>query len=197
MELPLLNLRSRLRALPIVSIAPPDEALLKAVLVKHIATGTPLIVSGQLPGAPHGTIDGGCVQHRRGNRPGGARVASQGDVSPGGRSIGPAEAIKAGTSAENGGQAQGALPAASLSDRGEYRRQRCSAAYSVADRFMTSCKCVSACPHRGLGYHPAAWRHLISGCGTLSFEHYARSAKAAGRQMRHDLLCRWDRRPRA
>ena len=32
-ELP--DLRSRLRALPIVSIAPPDEALLKAVLVKH------------------------------------------------------------------------------------------------------------------------------------------------------------------
>lgn len=29
------DLRSRLRALPFVSIAPPDEALLKAVLVKH------------------------------------------------------------------------------------------------------------------------------------------------------------------
>ncbi len=31
------DLRSRLRALPIVVIAPPDEALLKAVLVKHFA----------------------------------------------------------------------------------------------------------------------------------------------------------------
>ncbi len=29
------DLRSRLRALPVVSIAPPDEVLLKAVLVKH------------------------------------------------------------------------------------------------------------------------------------------------------------------
>ena len=33
MRLP--DLRSRLRALPVVTIAPPDEALLKAVLVKH------------------------------------------------------------------------------------------------------------------------------------------------------------------
>jgi chromosomal replication initiation ATPase DnaA len=31
------DLRSRLRALPLVAIAPPDEALLKAVLVKHFA----------------------------------------------------------------------------------------------------------------------------------------------------------------
>jgi len=31
------DLRSRLRALPVVSISPPDEALLKAVLVKHFA----------------------------------------------------------------------------------------------------------------------------------------------------------------
>jgi chromosomal replication initiation ATPase DnaA len=31
------DLRSRLRALPVVVIAPPDEALLKAVLVKHFA----------------------------------------------------------------------------------------------------------------------------------------------------------------
>jgi len=31
----LADLRSRLRALPFVTIAPPDEALLKAVLVKH------------------------------------------------------------------------------------------------------------------------------------------------------------------
>jgi chromosomal replication initiation ATPase DnaA len=31
------DLRSRLRALPIVAIEPPDEALLKAVLVKHFA----------------------------------------------------------------------------------------------------------------------------------------------------------------
>jgi chromosomal replication initiation ATPase DnaA len=31
------DLRSRLRALPLVTIAPPDETLLKAVLVKHFA----------------------------------------------------------------------------------------------------------------------------------------------------------------
>jgi chromosomal replication initiation ATPase DnaA len=31
------DLRSRLRALPLVTIAPPDEALLKAMLVKHFA----------------------------------------------------------------------------------------------------------------------------------------------------------------
>ena len=31
------DLRSRLRALPLVTIAPPDEALLKAVLVKQFA----------------------------------------------------------------------------------------------------------------------------------------------------------------
>jgi chromosomal replication initiation ATPase DnaA len=31
------DLRSRLRALPVVAISPPDEALLKAVLVKHFA----------------------------------------------------------------------------------------------------------------------------------------------------------------
>jgi chromosomal replication initiation ATPase DnaA len=31
------DLRSRLRALPVVAIAPPDEALLRAVLVKHFA----------------------------------------------------------------------------------------------------------------------------------------------------------------
>src|SRR5262245_30964172 len=31
------DLRSRLRALPVVAIAAPDEALLKAVLVKHFA----------------------------------------------------------------------------------------------------------------------------------------------------------------
>ena len=35
---------------------------------------------------------------------------------------------------------------------------------------------------RGLGYHPAAWRHPdVPADGTLSFEHYARSAKAAER----------------
>jgi chromosomal replication initiation ATPase DnaA len=31
------DLRSRLRALPVVSISPPDEALLRAVLVKHFS----------------------------------------------------------------------------------------------------------------------------------------------------------------
>jgi chromosomal replication initiation ATPase DnaA len=35
LEVALPDLRSRLRALPFVSIAPPDDALLKAVLVKH------------------------------------------------------------------------------------------------------------------------------------------------------------------
>lgn len=37
LEVRLPDLRSRLRALPLVHIAPPDEALLKAVLVKHFA----------------------------------------------------------------------------------------------------------------------------------------------------------------
>ena len=35
---------------------------------------------------------------------------------------------------------------------------------------------------RGLGYHPAAWRHPdVPADGTLRFEHYARSAQAAER----------------
>jgi chromosomal replication initiation ATPase DnaA len=37
MEVSLPDLRSRLRALPVVAIEPPDEALLKSVLVKHFA----------------------------------------------------------------------------------------------------------------------------------------------------------------
>jgi chromosomal replication initiation ATPase DnaA len=37
LQVTLPDLRSRLRALPVVAIAPPDEALLKAVLVKHFA----------------------------------------------------------------------------------------------------------------------------------------------------------------
>lgn len=37
LDVPLPDLRSRLRALPLVTISPPDEALLKAVLVKHFA----------------------------------------------------------------------------------------------------------------------------------------------------------------
>jgi chromosomal replication initiation ATPase DnaA len=37
MEVSLPDLRSRLRALPVVTIEPPDEALLKSVLVKHFA----------------------------------------------------------------------------------------------------------------------------------------------------------------
>ncbi len=35
LEVTLPDLRSRLRALPVVAIEPPDEALLKSVLVKH------------------------------------------------------------------------------------------------------------------------------------------------------------------
>jgi chromosomal replication initiation ATPase DnaA len=37
LDVALPDLRSRLRALPLVTIAPPDETLLKAVLVKHFA----------------------------------------------------------------------------------------------------------------------------------------------------------------
>jgi chromosomal replication initiation ATPase DnaA len=37
LDVTLPDLRSRLRALPLVAISPPDEALLKAVLVKHFA----------------------------------------------------------------------------------------------------------------------------------------------------------------
>jgi chromosomal replication initiation ATPase DnaA len=46
LELGLPDLRSRLRALPLVTIAAPDAALLKAVLVKHFA-------DRQLPVEPH------------------------------------------------------------------------------------------------------------------------------------------------
>jgi alkanesulfonate monooxygenase SsuD/methylene tetrahydromethanopterin reductase-like flavin-dependent oxidoreductase (luciferase family) len=35
---------------------------------------------------------------------------------------------------------------------------------------------------RGLGYHPAAWRHpQVPADGTLRFEHYVRNAQAAER----------------
>jgi chromosomal replication initiation ATPase DnaA len=37
LDVALPDLRSRLRALPLVSISPPDETLLKAVLIKHFA----------------------------------------------------------------------------------------------------------------------------------------------------------------
>jgi alkanesulfonate monooxygenase SsuD/methylene tetrahydromethanopterin reductase-like flavin-dependent oxidoreductase (luciferase family) len=41
---------------------------------------------------------------------------------------------------------------------------------------------------RGLGYHPAAWRHPdVPANGTFDFEHYARSARAAERG-RCDLI---------
>ena len=43
------DLRSRLRALPLVTIAPPDEALLKAVLVKHF-TDRQLVVEPHVIG---------------------------------------------------------------------------------------------------------------------------------------------------
>lgn len=46
LDVSLPDLRSRLRALPFISIAPPDEALLKAVLVKHF-------VDRQLVVEPH------------------------------------------------------------------------------------------------------------------------------------------------
>ena len=71
LEVRLPDLRSRLRALPVVTIAPPDEALLKAVLVKHFA-------DRQLAVEPHvisyialhmEQIDGGGGRHRRRDRP--------------------------------------------------------------------------------------------------------------------------------
>ena len=37
LEVTLPDLRSRLRALPLVTIARPDEVLLKAVLIKHFS----------------------------------------------------------------------------------------------------------------------------------------------------------------
>ncbi len=47
---------------------------------------------------------------------------------------------------------------------------------------MTRRRMVIGMSIRGLGYHPAAWRHPdVPADGTLSFEHYARSAKAAER----------------
>jgi len=47
---------------------------------------------------------------------------------------------------------------------------------------MTRRRMVIGMSIRGLGYHPAAWRHPdVPADGTLRFEHYARSAKAAER----------------
>ena len=45
---------------------------------------------------------------------------------------------------------------------------------------MTRGKMAIGMSIRGLGYHPAAWRHPdVPSDGTLRFDHYARSAKAA------------------
>ena len=47
---------------------------------------------------------------------------------------------------------------------------------------MTRTKMLIGMSIRGLGYHPAAWRHPdVPADGTLRFEHYARSAMAAER----------------
>ena len=47
---------------------------------------------------------------------------------------------------------------------------------------MTTKKMHIGMSIRGLGYHPAAWRHPdVPADGTLRFEHYARSAQAAER----------------
>ena len=67
------DLRSRLRALPIVEVQPPDEALLKAVLVKLFAdrqlnVEPPVI---DYLSAAHGALDGGGQPRRRGRRPAG------------------------------------------------------------------------------------------------------------------------------
>ena len=65
------DLRSRLRALPLVTISPPDEALLKAVLVKHFADRQlavePHVIN--LLRAAHGAVDGGRGRHRGRDRP--------------------------------------------------------------------------------------------------------------------------------
>ena len=90
LDVSLPDLRSRLRALPVVPISPPDEALLKAVLVKHfadrqLARGA---ACGQLHRAAHGAIDGGGGSHRRRYRPARTRRTPQGDAGAGGGSAG-------------------------------------------------------------------------------------------------------------
>jgi FMN-dependent oxidoreductase (nitrilotriacetate monooxygenase family) len=53
---------------------------------------------------------------------------------------------------------------------------------SVAERAMSRRQMHIGMSIRGLGYHPAAWRHPdVPADGTLRFEHYARSAQAAER----------------
>jgi chromosomal replication initiation ATPase DnaA len=73
-ELPvaLPDLRSRLRALPLVAIDPPDEALLKAVLVKHFA-------DRQLAVEPH--VIGYIALHMEQSMEGAARVVAEIDTA--------------------------------------------------------------------------------------------------------------------
>ena len=92
LEVRLPDLRSRLRALPLVTIAPPDEALLKAVLVKHFsrpATGRGA-ARDQLSRVAYGAVDGGRRQHRGRDRPAGDGLAPQGNAGAGRRSAGAA-----------------------------------------------------------------------------------------------------------
>ena len=100
LELRLPDLRSRLRALPLVAIAPPDEALLKAVLVKQFA-------DRQLAVEPH-VIDYLALHMERSmeaaaavvadDRPAGAGHAPQGDAAAGRRGAGRARRQPAGVS---------------------------------------------------------------------------------------------------
>ena len=70
-DITLPDLRSRLRALPLLRIEPPDEGLLKAVLVKLFADRQldGRAARRRLSGAAHGAVDGGGQPGRRGDRP--------------------------------------------------------------------------------------------------------------------------------
>ena len=85
LDVALPDLRSRLRALPFVTIAPPDEALLKAVLVKHfMRSATRGGAACHQPYRPaHGAIHGGCCNPCRRDRPSRHGLAPKGDASAG------------------------------------------------------------------------------------------------------------------
>ena len=82
LEVSLPDLRSRLRALPLVTIAPPDEVLLKAVLVKHFSR--PAARRGAARDQPsrvaYGAVDGGGGRYRGRDRSAGDGLAPQGDA---------------------------------------------------------------------------------------------------------------------
>ncbi len=77
----LADLASRLRALPVAGIAPPDDALLAAVLVKHFADRQLRVAPGgrRLSGAADRALLRRGAVARGAARPAGARAPAAGD----------------------------------------------------------------------------------------------------------------------